>query len=236
MQRDKELTREIIEYSKKKRIDIIGFADPSHFKHYESRHQPFYFFDDTKTVIIIGIALRDIILDAWYQIPTSPASGYQFADAILKNICYGLIKEIDKRGFNSVVLPYGTHLPDSPGIFLKEAAALAGIGPIGKNNLLLTQKYGSQVRLRGVATDAPLVCGEPIRDSKYCENCESCIKACPVNALRGERYLKARCLPYQLSILRYISDNTTIWCQSCIESCPLYDEGKWRILGDEREN
>ena len=120
-----------------------------------------------------------------------------------------------KKGFNSRVIPY------SPGLYLKEAAALAGIGPIGKNNLLITENFGSQVRLRAIATTAPLICGEPITESKYRKECNLCIKACPANAFVEGKYIREKCYGYLETHKRNLSDNTIIECNVCIESCPI---------------
>ena len=48
---------------------------------------------------------------------------------------------------NAQPLPYYVQ---NGGIFIKDAGALAGLGTIGKNNLLVTPEYGPRVRLRGL--------------------------------------------------------------------------------------
>ncbi|MEA3231699.1 MAG: hypothetical protein U9Q05_08095 [Thermodesulfobacteriota bacterium] len=52
-----------------------------------------------------------------------------------------------EKGITAEKLPY--HI-ESGGIFLKDAAALAGLGCIGKNNMLVLMKYGPRVRLRAL--------------------------------------------------------------------------------------
>jgi epoxyqueuosine reductase len=69
------------------------------------------------------------------------------------------------------------------GLFLKDAAVLAGLGCIGKNNLLVTPDYGPRVRLRGLLLDARLDPTGPI-DFDPCADCEVyCRKVCPEKAL-----------------------------------------------------
>lgn len=50
-----------------------------------------------------------------------------------------------------------THRPpsliESGGIFMKDAAVLAGLGTIGKSNLVITPKYGSRIRWRVLLLD-----------------------------------------------------------------------------------
>ena len=103
---------------------------------------------------------------------------------------------------------------------------MAGIGPIGKNNLLITDALGPQVRLRALNTSAPLVCGEPILESNYCQGCDECIKACPARAFPDNEYNKDICLEYCEANKSEITQNTSIWCNVCLEVCPVGQMGK----------
>jgi epoxyqueuosine reductase len=66
----------------------------------------------------------------------------------------------------------------------KMVATQAGLGWIGKNALLITPEFGPRVRLTTVLTTAPLRTGTPIVESQ-CKECQECVKACPVEAIRG---------------------------------------------------
>lgn len=66
----------------------------------------------------------------------------------------------------------------------KTVATCAGIGWIGKSNLLVTREFGSAVRISSLLTNAPLECDEPLQKS-YCGNCNLCVKQCPAQALHG---------------------------------------------------
>ncbi|MHA2391478.1 MAG: hypothetical protein ACXAEX_05885 [Promethearchaeota archaeon] len=215
MERHQELTDEIRNYCKKVGVDIVGFADPALFKRYSEENRPQAFIDNSKTVIIIGFHLYDITLDAWSHKEGEKVWSYHFADAVIEQFCHRVRRYLIKKGFNSRVISY------SPGLYLKEAAALAGIGPIGKNNLLITDQYGSQVRLRAITTTAPLVCGEPITESKYCEDCNICFESCPAKAFSNGAYIKEKCYIYLDSHKQKLSDYTVIECNLCIESCPI---------------
>ncbi|MFX1572999.1 MAG: hypothetical protein ACFFB0_09635 [Promethearchaeota archaeon] len=214
MERFKDLTDKLIEYSNKIGIDIIGFADPNLFDRFLEKNQPFAFLPETKTVIVIGIHLYDLTLDAWSKNEEN-GKDFHFADSIIVNFCHSISKFLDKQGYESRIIPY------SPGLYLKDCAALAGIGPIGKNNLLITKKYGSQVRLRAIATSAPLTCGKSIYKSDYCKECNICIDSCPAKAFPNGNYNKDLCLKYNYANWKELSDYTVIWCNRCIESCPI---------------
>ncbi len=219
MERDINLTNKLVKFSKKIGIDIIGFANPEYFERYNKRNKPEHFLKDVKTIIVIGYHLFDQLLDVYSQNPRTGKS-FQYADSILEDRGYQIKEFLSKQGFESEVISY------NPGLYLKEAAAIAGIGPIGRNNLLLTEEFGSQVRLRALATNAPLVTGNPINESSYCVDCKICLEACPANAFSDGEYNRDRCLSYNQKNLKRISEFSEIWCNVCIESCPVYRKSK----------
>jgi epoxyqueuosine reductase len=80
-------------------------------------------------------------------------------------------------------VPYYIH---KGGIFLKDSAVCAGLGVIGKNNLLITPEYGPRVRLRALFVNVQLDSTYIHNDFKPCENCE-----CPAEKLVPRKLLKA---------------------------------------------
>ena len=52
----------------------------------------------------------------------------------------------EELGINALSLPYQIEFG---GTFLKDSAVLAGLGVIGKHNLLVTPEFGSDLRLQG---------------------------------------------------------------------------------------
>lgn len=218
MIRNEILTRELIKYCNNINVDLVGFANPKFFNKYRPDNRPQAFLENPKSVIIIGLHLYDLLLDAWSK-DEKKNMNYHFADSILVNQCYKIKNFLAKKGFKSKIISY------KPGLYLKDAAALAGMGPIGKNNLFITERYGSQIRLRALVTEAPLVVGNPINESKYCKNCDICIEACPANAFSEGKYNKDACLTYCQANLRNLSDKTVLWCNICIECCPIGKDG-----------
>lgn len=210
----KELTDELIAYCDKIGVDIVGFSDTTNFDKFNKEHRPDSYLSNSKSVIVIGFHLYDIILDAWNK-DEDKGKSYHFADLILLDQCHRIKDFLAKKNFKSKIIPY------KPGIYLKDAAVLAGIGPIGRNNLLITKKFGSQVRLRALVTDAELSYSAPIQESEYCKDCNICVNSCPAGALEGGKYNKDLCCNYCLKNLKTLSENTVIWCNICIESCPI---------------
>ncbi|MDR1642636.1 MAG: epoxyqueuosine reductase [Clostridiales bacterium] len=69
----------------------------------------------------------------------------------------------------------------------KTVATRAGIGWIGKCALLVTEEYGSMIRLSAILTDAPLETAVPINKSR-CGDCLVCAKGCPGHAVKGAEW------------------------------------------------
>ncbi len=111
----------------------------------------------------------------------------------------------------------------------KTVATRAGIGWIGKCALLITEQYGSMVRLSSILTDAPLAVSEAVSQSR-CGSCMVCRDACPAGAIYGTvwnvsvgreklfDYQKCREMAMSRSERGFGKRETL--CGKCIESCP----------------
>lgn len=67
----------------------------------------------------------------------------------------------------------------------KTVATLAGLGFIGKCAALITEEFGSAVRIIVVLTNAPVECGVPVTKSLCKPECDICTNVCPGNAVKG---------------------------------------------------
>ncbi|MDH7513943.1 MAG: hypothetical protein QHH14_13430 [Clostridiales bacterium] len=67
----------------------------------------------------------------------------------------------------------------------KRVAFLAGLGWIGRNNLVVTPEFGSQVRLVTILTDMPLTLDKPVELD--CETCTKCLSFCPAKAIKMDK-------------------------------------------------
>ena len=111
----------------------------------------------------------------------------------------------------------------------KMAATLAGLGWIGKSDLLVTPDYGSALRWCSVLTDAPLPAGTPVTESR-CGDCMACTDICPGRACSGrnwrrgmarEEFWDARaCLEGMRKVNEQHGTNFFI-CGMCIAACPF---------------
>lgn len=82
-------------------------------------------------------------------------------------------------------LPY---FVEKGGIFLKDAAVIAGLGCIGKNNLVITPVYGPRIRFRALLLDREAKASDPL-EFDPCVDCnQPCRKACPVKSFQNNAY------------------------------------------------
>ncbi|UCE06437.1 MAG: epoxyqueuosine reductase [bacterium] len=66
----------------------------------------------------------------------------------------------------------------------RHIAVQAGLGWLGRNNLLVTKIYGAHLRLVTILTNLPLPEGEV--QKFQCGECYDCVHACPVNAIGNQ--------------------------------------------------
>lgn len=110
----------------------------------------------------------------------------------------------------------------------RDAAVRAGLGVIGKNGLLLTEKYSSYVFLGELITDAPL----PYREFPltFCRDCGTCVAACPWK--RGESEICLSALTQKKGELSkneqgLLTRYGCVWgCDICQEVCPYTKKAK----------
>ena len=119
------------------------------------------------------------------------------------------------------------------GIFLKDAAVLAGLGVIGKNNLVITPQYGPRVQLRALLVNLPLRCTEPPDFFAPCDDCaEPCKKVCPRKSFKDSAFQSKRCLIQMRKdeAAKIVQKQPTVWrpaqyqiayCRLCELSCPV---------------
>ncbi len=113
---------------------------------------------------------------------------YRQVNYRLDMIAYLLAKEIEGAGHRA--LPFAaSQLVDWKNqkghISHKHVGQAAGVGWIGRNNLLVHPRFGARMRYNTVLTDMPLVPDAP--SAFGCGECVACLSACPASAIRHEQ-------------------------------------------------
>jgi epoxyqueuosine reductase len=137
--------------------------------------------DGARSVVVVALAHpRDRPELDWWSGRTDPPGNRVLAD-IVRGLCDWIPGTF---GIGCTHLPY--HVQRG-GIYLKDAAVLAGLGTIGRNNLLMVPRHGPLVRLRALTLDIDL----PSTGPAACDPCAGCPApchaACPRSAFRGEK-------------------------------------------------
>lgn len=139
--------------------------------------------EGARSVVVLAVAHPEAEphLDAWHRDRKGGTEGNQK----LIEAALGLARWLGERGVAATPLPY--HV-ERGGLFLKDAAVLAGLGCLGRNNLLVTPAFGPRVRLRAVAVEPALTPTGPSRFDP-CAGCPApCRSACPQGAFRTRVY------------------------------------------------
>lgn len=108
-------------------------------------------------------------------------------------------------------------------------AVEAGLGRIGRNNLLLVPGLGSMLFLGSILTTARIEPDSPLPPSAHpCADCDApCVRACPTHAIRPDSTVDARrCLAYLTIEHRgQLPEGTRLHgrvfgCDACALACP----------------
>ncbi len=195
------LSAQIKKYAKQLGADAVGIASAERFAPAPEGHKPTDLLESARSVVAFGIRNLPAVVDSSPSYVYSKI-GYYFLNRYLDRIAYELARFLDDQGW--AVLPVGamqalrlvtSSTPQGQqerfmGVLsLKHSAEQAGLGRIGRSNLLITPQYGPRVRLGALLTSAPLV-ADPLLDNPVCyPKCRLCVKACPTGAISEQGHL-----------------------------------------------
>ena len=143
---------------------------------------------------------KEIVRDLQTAPTLAYYEAYHSLNAQLNQIVSAGAALLQERGFHAVANTTDTVKTDenwrSP-LPHKTVAVHAGLGWIGKNCLLITERYGGAVRLSSLLTDAPLPFDAPV-----------------------ELFDWKRCYPEQLRRMKQATGIETDLCGLCFAVCP----------------
>ncbi len=138
--------------------------------------------------VCFGAGLSSLVLSEVDGQPTKLYfHHYRTANMFLDQLAFAVSGWIANRGFCALPVP-ASQITDWQNqrahLSHKKIGVMAGLGWIGRNNLLVSKEFGSQFRLTCVLTDMSLKADGPTEYS--CGECSACVSVCPVEAISRE--------------------------------------------------
>ncbi len=153
---------------------------------------------------------------------------YRQANARLDQLAFSLAMYIQEQGFRALPIPASQIIDwknQKAHLSHRHVAVAAGLGWIGRNNLLVTKEFGSQGRLVTILTDWPL---QPNQAQPFsCGKCFNCIAACPVEAIgkSAAKWDYEKCYVLLDYFVRKLQVGVHI-CGLCVKACPGLNNSK----------
>ena len=194
------MEEEVKEMLKAEGSDLVGIASVDRFEKALPGCKPTDIMSQAKAVIVMAVRIPKGILESGNLRLVTNA--WNMANAELNRVAFKGARFLEDQGYRSVVIsPFlPVNILERHGLVgdlsLKHAGAMAGLGVMGFNDLLITPRFGPRQRLVALVTDTPLE-ADPLLEENFCAQCREkhCIDACPVGAIKGKMEIdKLRCL------------------------------------------
>jgi epoxyqueuosine reductase len=210
-------------------VDMVGVARLDTLKDKKLKEAALMLLPSAKSIVVMGVEIYPEFLDLTSSERVMGAINFndlyrRHTDSLggrLTGASYDVAAASHQAGLKA--LPLAGQGPAVDGRFLaavisyKHAAEAAGLGNIGMNSLLMTEKYGPRVQLTVCLTEAALESTEGAAQ-KNCRYCNICVGKCPAKALGrpkpGESYAinKFACRTYV---------EASGGCSECMRVCPV---------------
>jgi len=175
--------------------------------------------------ISLGFRLSDEIIDGIVDEPTLIYKHhYSTVNHFLDQAALQIANKIQcALGGKSLAIPASQivdwkqqlgHLPH------KTIAYQAGLGWLGRSNLLVNPEFGARVRYVTVLTDLLLEPDKPMNGD--CGNCYKCLEVCPAGAITKQGYDLEKCLAKLKEFAKKPGIGQFI-CGICVKACPKKD-------------
>jgi epoxyqueuosine reductase QueG len=167
-------------------VDLFGVADIREIK------KDFLLSKETlerlDKAVCLGVRLAASILEEIRDAPTRLYfHHYRTVNAFLDQAALKVCNYIQKKGFRALPIPASIILDwenQRAHLSHKQLGVLAGLGWMGRNNLLVNKEFGAQLRLASVLTDMPLKIDKPAKLD--CGSCRNCVTICPSGAIKDK--------------------------------------------------
>ena len=138
--------------------------------------------------IALGKRLLDAVIDEIKDRPTPLYfHHYRQLNFFLDRGTFILSSKIQDLGYEALPIP-ASQITDwkkqQSHVSHKKIGYMAGLGWLGRSNLLVNPDMGSRFRLVTILTDMPLAVYRPL--DQDCGTCRACISACPAKAIQED--------------------------------------------------
>ena len=174
------------------------------------------------TGISYGYRLSDVVLDGISDYPTRTYQyHYRQVNLLLDQIGLRIASVIHDLGYRAFPVPSSQVVgwENLTGhISHKVIGRLAGLGWIGRNNLLVNPKHGARLRYASVLTDLVLPGDTPLEED--CGDCDRCIAVCPGGAIGADRssFDLDKCI-HTIEVITKKANIGSKICGICVKAC-----------------
>lgn len=221
------MTEEKSNYEKLKQLSIeqgfslFGVADITEIKHEFNLAK--VSIEKFSRGIALGKRLLDAVIEEIEDRPTALYfHHYRQLNFFLDRGAFLIASHIQDLGFQALPIP-ASQITDwkkqQSHVSHKRIGYLAGLGWIGRNNLLVNPDSGSRFRLVTILTDMPLAANFPVKDN--CGSCRACISICPAKAIHEDASDFDHWVCFdKLKEFRKSGIVSQHICGVCIKACP----------------
>lgn len=194
----------------------------------EAYSHPSYVLDGCKRIVVLGMpyskSSSEPLPNTHARVAAYASGNVDYHDLIRERLNH--LQQWLVQSFSFPMKIRG--VVDTAPILEREFGALAGVGWIGKNTLLLNRSHGSYFFLALLLTDLELTIDDPFQ-ADHCGTCRACLDACPTDAFVEPRVLNAsRCISYltiehREAIDSELAEQMQDWafgCDVCQQVCP----------------
>ena len=186
MTEDKNNYEKLKEFSIDLGFSLFGVADIAKIKH--EFNLPKISVEKFSRGIALGKRLLDAVIEEIKDRPTTLYyHHYRQLNFFLDRGAFLVASKIQDLGFQALPIP-ASQITDwkkqQSHVSHKKVGYLAGLGWIGRNNLLVNPDIGSRFRLVTILTDMPLETDKPL--DQDCGSCRACIDVCPAKAIHED--------------------------------------------------
>ena len=182
-----KLKRQVVKFLKELDIDDVGFADVASYRRIENASIPQEILPNCKTAIVYLTELKKLEekYGKWYIVSLVNH---------LSKTNKKLIGLLEEEGFAGRGVGENEYCRETlvGKISFRQLAALANLGSIGENQMLIHRTLGPRCVIGVILTDAKIKPSTSQKKLKLCTGCGICKKLCPVEAL-NKAYDRWKC-------------------------------------------